>query len=74
MADGDDEEGGARRGPTPLAAEVERLRQATVAAAGKREHLPQPLFWSLFRSEVDRLKRQKAVRRALEEVFGEPRE
>ena len=53
-----------------LAESVERLREATIGAAERRERLPQPLFWSLFRSEVERIKRRKAKVRAVSQALG----
>jgi hypothetical protein len=57
-------------GRSPLAHRVERLRDATVKAAERRERLPQPLFWSLFRSEINDIKRRKARARALSAALG----
>lgn len=48
---------------------LERLKVATVDAARSRERLPQPLFWSLFRSEIEELRQQKELRRLLQSVF-----
>jgi hypothetical protein len=53
-----------------VAERVERLRDATVKAAERRERLPQPLFWSLFRSEVEAIKKRKARARALSAALG----
>lgn len=53
-----------------LAESVLRLREATVSAAERRERLPQPLFWSLFRGEVERIKRRKARARAVSAALG----
>jgi hypothetical protein len=53
-----------------LAESVERLREATISAAERRERLPQPLFWSLFRGEVERIKRRKARVRAVSAALG----
>jgi len=55
---------------SPLAEQVARLRSATVSAAGRRERLPQPLFWSLFRSELEEIKRRKARARAVSTVLS----
>ncbi len=52
-----------------IARRLERLRQMTISAAEKREHLPQPLFWSLFRSELEVLKREKDFQRLVGSVF-----
>lgn len=53
-----------------LAERVRRLREATVRAATARERLPQPLFWSLFRSEIDAIKKRKAQKRAVSAALG----
>ena len=48
---------------------LRRLQQATVAAASRREHLPQPLFWSLFCTEIAKIKHRKAKQRRIKETF-----
>lgn len=58
------------KGPTAIAAEVRRLRDATIAAAQKREFIPQPLFWSLFHTELKRLKSEREQIRAIEEALS----
>ena len=56
--------------PTPVAEELRRLQAATIAAMEKRERLPQPLFWSLFHSELDKVRKAKKQERLLQEVLG----
>ena len=56
--------------PTHFAAEIERLRTAAVNTAGKREFIPQPLFWSLFFSELDKVKREREQIRTIEEALS----
>jgi hypothetical protein len=36
----------------------------------RRERLPQPLFWSLFRSEVTRIKNRKKLERVVGNILG----
>lgn len=54
-----------------LALELVRLKSATMRAVQTRERLPQPLFWSLFYSQITEIKRRKARARMLRQVFGE---
>ena len=54
---------------SPIAQEIERLKVATESAAAKREHLPQPLFWSLFGSQIKELRAAKKRDRELREIF-----
>ena len=42
-----------------LASEVKRLHEASLRAMDKRARLPQPLFWSLFHSQVRSIKQRK---------------
>lgn len=59
---------------TPIALELEQVRQATLQAAAKRNVLPQPLFWSLFHSRIKELKKEKsserAIKQAIAQIFG----
>ena len=52
-------------GPTTLAKRVSSLKKSTLAAGEKHSRLPQTLFWSLFHSEVNEIKRKKARRKLL---------
>ena len=63
-------DGGNSDDENSLAKRLERLKKSTVGASETRERLPQPLFWSLFHAELKELKREKALARALDEVFG----
>ena len=56
---------------TPLAIELEQVRDATLRAAAKREHLPQPLFWSLFHSRIRELKQEKSSERAIKQTLAQ---
>jgi len=53
-----------------LRADVKRLKEAALRAAGKRERIPQELFWSLFQSEISRIKKKKALKRTLDELLS----
>lgn len=54
---------------------VKELKRAVLDASSKRERLPQPLFWSLFRSRLSDIKRAKErtrlLRNLLDGVSGE---
>lgn len=55
-----------------VASELKTLQNAVETAARERSKLPQPLFWSLFHSEIKRIKAKKAtkdtIRAALERL------
>ena len=53
-----------------VAERIERVRSATLKAAEKREHLPQPLFWSLFHAELEEIRKEKKLKRALNDIFN----
>ena len=53
-------------GPSPIAARVRMLKDSALAAGEKHSRLPQTLFWSLFHSEVNEIKRKKARKKLLE--------
>lgn len=50
---------------------LEKIKEDTLAAASKRSHLPQPLFWSLFHAQLASLKAEKKAVRELEELFSQ---
>ena len=54
-----------------VAEAVERLKHATVTAAQKRDRLPQPLFWSLFASEIEAIREKKAAKRIVHSLLGD---
>jgi len=56
---------------TRLSEELDRLKRASIDALSKRETVPQPLFWSLFHSELAQLKRRKHLERFIQGVFEE---
>jgi hypothetical protein len=66
----DDEEWPTPREPSRVAQKIERLRRASLQAAQERERLPQPLFWSLFQHKIEEMKREKELRRLLDELLG----
>lgn len=54
-----------------LAGKLSSLKSSTLRAISRRERLPQPLFWSLFHTEVNAIKeRRKEKRRALAALFN----
>jgi hypothetical protein len=56
---------------TPIAKEIEALQETVLRFARDRERLPQPLFWSLFNSRINDIKRNKELSRLLKDVLGE---
>jgi hypothetical protein len=55
--------------PSSIAQKLEQIKELTLAAAQRRSHLPQPLFWSLFHAQLAEVKREKKALRELEELF-----
>ena len=55
-------------GPSAIASRVRSLKSSVFTVAEKRDRIPQRLFWSLFLSEVDEIKRKKARKRVLNAV------
>lgn len=52
---------------SPIAEQLDRLRQNVLKVVATRERLPQPLFWSLFHTQLDQVKaarKAERVRRA----------
>ena len=62
---------GHTRQRSEIAEAVERLKSATVSAADKRSRLPQPLFWSLFASEIANIKKKKSLKRTVDALLGD---
>lgn len=56
--------------PNPITLELNRVKEAAVNAASKREFIPQPLFWSLFFSELAKVKVEREQIRAIEEALS----
>jgi hypothetical protein len=59
------------RRPSVLAKEIEALRSKVKDLSESRDRLPQPLFWSLFNSRIQDIKRQKEAERTVKAVLGE---
>ena len=57
-------------GPSEIARDLSNLKDTILRVASERERLPQPLFWSLFRSRLQGIKQAKEVERVLQEVLG----
>lgn len=53
-----------------LAEELQDLKSTILRVASERERLPQPLFWSLFRSRIDAIRKAKEVERVIAEELG----
>lgn len=51
------------REPSELSRDLAQIKQSVVGIAKTREHLPQPLFWSLFHIRIQRIKRKKILQR-----------
>lgn len=63
--------------PSPLersavAVDIEKLQKTVLRLANEREVLPQPLFWSLFHTRLQNIRKQKYIERTLKEcLLGE---
>ena len=55
--------------PSAVALKLKKLKSASFKAAQARERLPQPLFWSLFLTEVSELKKKKEEKRLLDRIL-----
>lgn len=61
-----DENGNELSGDTDrsfIAERLDRLKRATLDVVNRRERLPQPLFWSLFHTEVDEIREKRRKER-----------
>jgi hypothetical protein len=58
-----------RSSPSKLSRDVQRLKEVVFRQAAKRERLPQELFWSLFHSEIDAIKRNKEKQRVIRKLL-----
>ena len=56
--------------PSPVARAVSRLKSASMQAARERETLPQPLFWSLFHSQLADIKKLKQQKGLIDALIG----
>ncbi len=52
------------------AKEIADLQERILRLARDRERLPQPLFWSLFNSRIQEIKKDKELKRLLSDVLG----
>ena len=55
--------------PSDVCLSVRRLQGSAMKAIASRERLPQPLFWSLFHSEIAEIKRVKERNRAMRKIL-----
>jgi TATA-binding protein-associated factor Taf7 len=55
---------------TQTAKEIAALHEKLMRLARDRERLPQPLFWSLFNSRIQEIKKNKELQRLLSDVLG----
>ena len=60
--------------PTPVersavAKDIENLQKTVLRLADEREVLPQPLFWSLFHSRLQGIRKHKEIERTLRECL-----
>ncbi len=55
--------------PSDVCLSVRRLQGSAMKAIASRERLPQPLFWSLFHSEIEQIKRVKERNRAMRKIL-----
>lgn len=53
-----------------LAQELERLKSSVDKLTQERERLPQPLFWSLFNSQIKEYKERKESMRRVDELLS----
>lgn len=54
-----------------VAVDIEKLQSTVKRLASERETLPQPLFWSLFHSRLEAIRKQKEISRVVRETLGE---
>ena len=68
----DFDEGGLEqaREPSQFAKDIRNLKAAVEKSLSTRERLPQPMFWSLFNLRIQELKRQRQLKRSIEELLG----
>lgn len=67
----DDEQDSCVAERSAVAREIAELQETILRLARDRERLPQPLFWSLFNSRLEDIKRHKESERALKSALGE---
>lgn len=65
-----EEESNIKGSKSNLSNELIRLKSSVNKAINQREHLPQPLFWSLFNSKIKELREQKEDIRRVEDLLS----
>jgi hypothetical protein len=53
-----------------VAGQVQDLKATVLRLAAERERLPQPLFWSLFNTRLSAIRKEKALKRVVDESFN----
>ena len=53
-----------------VAGQVQDLKDTVLRLAAERERLPQPLFWSLFNTRLLAIRKEKALKRVVDESFN----
>ncbi len=59
------------REKSAVALDIEKLQSTVKRLATEREVLPQPLFWSLFHTRLNAIRKQKEISRVVEDALGE---
>ena len=59
------------REPSALAADIQDLKRTVRRLAEDRERIPQPLFWSLFHTRLEAMRKQKELSRVVAAALGE---
>lgn len=59
-------------GRSKLAVDLQKLQASVNDIIQRREVLPQPLFWSLFHSRIDRIRKIKHQERIIKAVLYNP--
>jgi hypothetical protein len=68
----DDEENQSEpRERSAVAVDIEKLQTTVRRLASERETLPQPLFWSLFHTRLNAIRKQKEISRVVQDALGE---
>lgn len=67
----EDQEDREVRERSAVADDIEKLQATVRRLASERETLPQPLFWSLFHTRLEAIRKQKELARVVKESLGE---
>jgi hypothetical protein len=67
----DEENQSEPRERSAVAVDIEKLQSTVRRLASERETLPQPLFWSLFHSRLNAIRKQKEISRVVQDALGE---